>query len=52
MRHDDEVTMEDFERVKPFIERSLADIGIAPTDNAAFGSVDDTISSASLGLSD
>ncbi|MGB9932859.1 ATP-binding protein [Haloarcula amylolytica] len=41
MRLSDTVEMTDIEFVTPLIERSLADIGIAPQSNAALGSVDD-----------
>ena len=41
MRLSDTVEMTDIEFVTPLIERSLADIGIAPQSNAALGSADD-----------
>lgn len=39
-RLDDTIRLCDVERVKPLIERSLADIGIAPANNSAFGAVE------------
>lgn len=44
------VEMEDVELVIPFVERSLADIGIAPSTNAAAGTVDDSITAEDLGV--
>jgi len=52
VRLSDTVEMRDVERVIPLIERSLADIGIAPRDNSAFGQVGDDVDAASIGLSD
>ncbi|AXG06582.1 DNA helicase [Haloplanus rubicundus] len=52
VRLSDTVEMRDVERVIPLIERSLADIGIAPRDNSAFGTVRDDIDAASVGLGD
>lgn len=48
-RLDDTIRSADVERVKPLIERSLADIGIAPTDASAFGSANG-VDTASVGL--
>jgi hypothetical protein len=42
--------MADVERVIPLVERSLADIGIAPRDGSVFGSVDADLDEASVGL--
>ncbi|MFC7070581.1 ATP-binding protein [Halobaculum lipolyticum] len=49
-RLDDTVRMEDIERVKPLIERSLADIGIAPKDASAFGSRTEPVDPGEIGL--
>jgi replicative DNA helicase Mcm len=49
-RMDDTVRMQDVELVKPLIERSLADIGIAPRDASAFGTTDDVVDTSSIGL--
>lgn len=47
-RLDDTIRLCDVERIKPLIERSLADIGIAPANNAAFGAVE--ASAGEIGL--
>jgi replicative DNA helicase Mcm len=52
MRLSPTVEMEDVERVRPLIERSLGDIGIAPRDSAAFGRVDESVTAESIGLGD
>lgn len=49
-RQSEEIIMADVERVKPLIERTLADIGIAPADSSAFGTVDDSVAASSLGV--
>lgn len=49
-RLDDEITLRDVERVKPLIERTLADIGIAPADSSAFGTVDEDVEQSSIGV--
>ncbi|MGM0590614.1 MAG: hypothetical protein ACQETI_03115 [Halobacteriota archaeon] len=51
VRLSDEIEAEDVDRVVPLIERSLADIGIAPRDNSAFGVVDGK-TPTSVGLGD
>ena len=50
MRLSSEVTLADVERVIPLVERSLADIGIAPRDNTAFGEVDEDVDAANVGV--
>jgi replicative DNA helicase Mcm len=49
-RLDEEIRLEDVERVKPLIERTLADIGIAPADSSAFGAVDEDLEEQSIGV--
>jgi replicative DNA helicase Mcm len=49
-RLSEEIVMADVERVIPLVERSLADIGIAPRDGSVFGSVDADLDEASVGL--
>ncbi|MFC7096044.1 minichromosome maintenance protein MCM [Halobaculum marinum] len=50
-RLDDTVRMHDIDRVKPLIERSLADIGIAPKNASAFGGGDaEGVDAGSVGL--
>jgi prephenate dehydratase len=44
-----EVTLSDIERVIPLVERPLADIGIVPWDNTAFGEVEADVAAESLG---
>ena len=49
MRLSEETEMTDMVFVTPFIKKSLADIGIAPRDGSAFGSVGD-VSRGELGI--
>jgi prephenate dehydratase len=44
------VTVADIERVILLVERSLADIGIAPRDNTALGEVNEDVVAESLGV--
>lgn len=49
VRLSDTIEMRDVDRVIPFVERSLADIGIAPAGNAGFGGVSDDVDIDQLG---
>ncbi|WP_332898734.1 minichromosome maintenance protein MCM [Haladaptatus sp. CMSO5] len=49
-RLSDEVLWSDIQVVTTLVDRSLADIGIAPTSNAALGTVTNTIEFGSLGI--
>jgi replicative DNA helicase Mcm len=52
VRLSETVEMRDVERVLPLVERSLADIGIAPRDNSAFGRVEEDVRAESIGIGD
>jgi len=49
VRHSETIEMRDVDRVIPLVERSLADIGIAPASNAGFGGVDENVDVDQLG---
>jgi replicative DNA helicase Mcm len=49
VRLSETIEMRDVDRVIPLVERSLADIGIAPASNDSFGGVADDIDPSSLG---
>jgi replicative DNA helicase Mcm len=49
VRHSETIEMRDVDRVIPLVERSLADIGIAPASNAGFGGVDKNVDVDQLG---
>jgi replicative DNA helicase Mcm len=49
VRHSETITHHDVDRAIALIERSLADIGIAPAGNAGFGSISSDVSASALG---
>jgi replicative DNA helicase Mcm len=49
VRLSETIEMRDVDRVIPLVERSLADIGIAPASNAGFGGVDENVDVDQLG---